>query len=225
MEMKHFEEEKVYLISNYAVARNPIFYNKAIQMRFKSKMEKYLSPIANIIAFNLRDHEFQILLKLKERKEFEIFYNRNKGKSIGLEIPESTYIFSQQMSNLQVSIVKHINYKLNRSGTLMAGRFKRSQIINPEEIISLVERMNNGKMNHSYSGIWINELYRGVSEMTSKNLYSDKYDLENGKFEGFINGIEINLVGHFAKPEKTKDFPSIYYYQRHLFRAFCKFHE
>lgn len=223
--MKHFEEDKIYLISNYAVARNPIFINKDIQIRFKNKMEIYLSPIANIMSYNLRDHEFQILLKLKSREEFESFYDLKKNQPIGLGIPESSYIFSQQMSNLQVSLVKNFNHKFKRSGSLMAGRFQRRAIHNPEEVVRLVEGMNNGKEMHSYYGQWIYDLNRSVGAMTSKDLFTSNNINQEGEFEGFIDYKKINLAGQLLNQEIPFIIPSVFYYQRQLFKAFCKFHE
>jgi hypothetical protein len=99
-------------------------------------MEKYLGPICEILAYSLYDHEFQLVVHLKPRYVFEYhFKDKNKDFDVSkFGIPETTYIFSQAMANLQVSFVKHFNWLFKRTGALVAGRFRRNLIENREEL-------------------------------------------------------------------------------------------
>jgi hypothetical protein len=223
MKVSHFEEEKIYTISNHAVARNPIFVSKEIQQHFLNRMDFYLAPIANIIAYNLADHEFQITVKLKSRPEFISCYKNRSSYEKGEIIPESTYIFSRAMSNLQVSLVKKFNFLYKRNGTLMASRFTREKIESPEELTKWIGRMNNGKRIHSYSGIWANDIMKGQKAMTSKEYYSlEIKDLEH-RILGFKNGIDNDLVGEYSFPSQKPILHPTTYHYRLFMKAMCKF--
>ncbi len=170
---KHLFEEQVYLISNHAVALNPMFDCKAMQDYFKNKMESYLSPICHILAYSLEDNEYQLLVKLKKREDFvQLFFEKNKDIfENDIEAPPSTYVFSQSMANMQVSFVKHYNYVNSRSGTLMAGRFSRKLVETQEEMQMWKDRLNKGVRKHNYSEKWINKMGRSEVQCTSLWMY------------------------------------------------------
>ncbi len=194
MKTIHLFEESIYLISNHSVARNPMFSSLSMQNFFKLKMEKYLLPISEIIAYNFIDNEFQILVKLKKRDDFRSHYLSNQKNTIlDEEIPESTYIFSQAMANLQVSFVKHFNFTHKRSGTLVASRFGRKLIENEIEMNELVEKLNKGLEQAHYSGIWVNEIMKEKRAMTSNWMYSHIFKGETAKLQGYLNARSSNL--------------------------------
>ena len=173
MKTQHLFEDHIYLISNHSVAKNPMFSDPALQHYFIDKMEKYLSPICKIIANCLNDNEFQLLVKLKNREAFEQHYlSKNKDyDSDKFGIPESTYIFSQAMANLQVSFVKHFNWKFSRSGTLVAGRFQRDLVKTESDMLKWIEKLNAGIKRHRYADQWINVMKRSDFVVTSSWLY------------------------------------------------------
>ena len=194
----HLFEEHVYLISNHSVARNPMFSVVEMQNYFIAKMEKYLFPISEIIAHCLNDNEFQLLVKLKPREDFEEhFISKQKDKILHNEIPESTYIFSQAMANLQVSFVKHFNYKYNRSGTLVAARYGRELIETESEMRDWIKKLNSGLKKHHYALQWSNNMMNSGFAVTSSWLYGGVGNSGNrgitGKL-GYLNG-EINNLG------------------------------
>jgi hypothetical protein len=223
MKITHFEEERIYVISNHAVARNPIFGTKKVQNYFIEKMDFYLSPIAEIIGFNLINHEFQIMVKLRTREDFMVFYKSRARYEEEEIIPESTYIFSRVMSNLQVSLVKKFNFLFQREGTLMAARFTREEIEGAEELVEWIEKMNSGKMSHKHSGIWTCQIMNGQKAMTSEGLYNLDNDAKRPKLCSFLNGIKNDLVGNFNTDENRTKFPPINYHYRHFFKALIHF--
>jgi hypothetical protein len=193
MKTKHLFEDQIYLIGNHSCARNPLFATEKMQDYFKNKMEKYLSPLCDIMAYNLNDNEFQIVVKLNERKAFEEHF-LSKKKNKDKEVPETTYIFSQAMANLQVSFVKHFNFVFNRSGGLIARRFHRHLIESEEELHSWVTKLNNGEKLHSYAKMWMNDLMRSGKVMTGKWIYEDGVGEEN---QVYVDFKKLNLVGQF----------------------------
>lgn len=223
MKKNHLHEERYYLIRNCAVARNPIFISESIQSFFKEKMEDYLSPISKIIAYSLKGHEFKILLKLASREVFDDYYqSKIKDREAYLETPESTYIFSQVMSNLQVSLVKRINHKYNRSGTLMAGRFKREEITSSEEVMGLVEELNKGDGHHSYSELWMNRIMVGPKAATSEWLYAGGIEREILEYLIVTNS---DLVGSFKDTIEKQKITTHGFHARRLFASLCRYNE
>jgi hypothetical protein len=218
----YLHEEHYYLISNHAVARNTIFCDTGIQIHFKEKMKFYLEPICEILAYNLKDSEFQILVKLKGREFFNQFF-QSKIKDQGqLKTPESTYIFSQAMSNLQNSLVKKFNRKYGRTGTLMAGRFQRELISSKERVIEQIQHLNDGQIKRRFSGIWAECALKRVDAMTSKEYYKLLEKIQESGNNPFWNDFKSNLVGKFDIPDKDTTFFKFHFRNRQLFNSICK---
>jgi hypothetical protein len=166
---------------------------------FKQKMEFYLGDICNILNYCLNDNEFQLLVKLKSRPNFEeLFIKKKKAEIPSEDIPHSTYIFSQQMANLQVSLVKKINFKFKRTGTLIASRFKRELISSQAMLNECIHRMNEGKKVHSYSSFWKNRTLKAKSIETGSWIYKSKDESRMG-FGCYLNGFNLDLVDTFNK--------------------------
>ncbi len=100
---KHIFEDGIYLLSNTAVARNPLFKDKDNYDRFKEKSFEYLNPLCEILAFAFFDNQWELVVKMRFRSEFEAIYKKKHQIDIieNSLIPESAYIFSQEMANLQ----------------------------------------------------------------------------------------------------------------------------
>ena len=198
----HLFEDNVYLISNHSVARNPMFSNVLMQKYFIEKMEKYLFPISEVISHSLLDNEFQILVRLRSREHFEEhFISKRKDEIQQSEIPESTYIFSQAMANLQVSFVKHFNYTYERSGTLVAGRYERKLVETEKEMKEWIEKLNAGKKKHDFAGQWVNDIMNNTVAFTSAWLY--KGGIGGGsvlktELAGYLNAEKNDLGDCFA---------------------------
>ena len=222
MENFHLHEEEIYLISNHAVARNSIFHKLEIRDRFRDKMHEYLDPVSDVLAYNIKGHEFRILLRLKKREDFEKFYLNKYGENNGIEyIPVSTYIFSQQMSNLQVSLVKHFNNKFNRSGALMAGRFKRELISSEEEVKVLVHELESGQNSHKYAGIWADMAVNRNVGLSGRYV---EFITEVNKKYVEIRTKKIDLVEQFLNTQYLHNHPPYFFLHRRFLNSICNFH-
>lgn len=222
MNTQHLFEEHVYLISNHSVARNPMFSNLSMQQYFIKKMEHYLLPISKILAYSLTDNEFQILVKTKSREDFADYFSTKNKKKItsNVDIPESTYIFSQSMANLQVSFVKHFNWKYERSGTLMAGRFERKLVETEKEMKDLIFKLNQGIRKHHYWGMWLNDLMNSKEAMTSEWLYEMREKALLVLEQGYLNGEIINLASCFKNLPPYRLPNSKSYWTNKIFQLF-----
>ena len=221
----HLFEEHIYLISNHSVARNPMFANEELQKYFIQKMEHYLNPVSDIIAYNLNDNEFQILVKLRSRADFVAhFLGKKKNKEVShLDVPESTYIFSQSMANLQVSFVKHFNWKFQRSGTMMAGRFSRKLVETSDEMGALIKSLNAGNKRHSFSSMWRNDLMTSGQVFTSEWLYREMKVSREIDVEGYLDGRKTNLVSCFKSLPPYRLYSTKNYFLKRIYRLYGPF--
>lgn len=69
MKVDHVFEEQLYVISSHAVACNPLFRNKEHCARFQKKVEKYLSPLCEVLEYCLLANPFQLIIRLRSREQ------------------------------------------------------------------------------------------------------------------------------------------------------------
>jgi hemerythrin len=156
MRAYHLFENHIYIVSNHAVARNPIFTNKAYCIRFLEKIDLYLGSICKILHYSLDQNQFQLMIKLNDRKSFCDYYTAKK-KGQGRDeanIPHSSYIFSQAMANLQSSTAIHFNRKEGRTGALFARRYYKHLVESKEELDNLVDTFQSFPKQVSYGVKW-----------------------------------------------------------------------
>jgi hypothetical protein len=165
-------------------------------------------------------------VKLKKREDFENYFERkNEGNPGFLECPQSTYIFSRAMSNLQVSLVKKFNRKYSRRGTLMAGRFQRELITCKQRVIDIIQALNGSKQSAKYSGIWADCSMERIKGMTSRKFYAHLELEYEGGSDGFWKDIRNNLVGNFTVSKIKDSYYPISFHHRQLFKSICKYIE
>ena len=94
-----------------------------------------MSSILEIISFDFTNDQYQILVNLKGRNSFISFYQmkHSDGDFTEDEIPESIYILSQEMANIQSGYAKWYNHKYKRFG-LVFGRRHTKILIQTEEV-------------------------------------------------------------------------------------------
>lgn len=170
MRVHHLFENQIYMISNHAVARNPLFKDKYMCIRFLKKIDLYLGPICKILHYCLDQNQFQILVKLNDRDSFCRYYLGKKMNIDEENIPHSSHIFSQAMANLQSSAAIHFNRKNSRTGALFARRFSKHLIKSKEELEFWVERLQNFQRQICYTANWVaQELAKNRGNWVRKN--------------------------------------------------------
>lgn len=193
MKNRHFFEDQVYTVSNHTVPGTPLFFKKEIQEHFISKMEFYLSDICTIYAYSLYDDEFKILLQMKDRASFEkYFLQKNPYWNMDQGLPETTYIFSQAMANMQASVAKNANRELERWGTFFNGRFKREVITSESEFHDKINELNAGKHRKHFTRRWQTDESMRVKAITSQWLYEKEMKGERTA-ETYANGLSQDL--------------------------------
>lgn len=150
----HFFNDHIYELHSHAVARNPIFTDKDLCQRFLEKVNKYLSPLCEILHYTIQGNQFRILIKLRSRNDFIKYYGRRKQVYNEAEIPFTTHIFSQAMSNLLASTAIHFNRKFGRTGALFSRRFFRRLVRSEVDFQDTVRSMDRLERLHRYCQEW-----------------------------------------------------------------------
>lgn len=217
MKTKHLFEDAYYLISNKAVAKCFMFRDEIDCERIKTNIDKHLSPIIDVLAFGFTHDAFQLIVKLKSRKIIETYYRSKYGERMEVDnfIPESTYIFAQAMANMQSGYVKYFNFKYERDGGLMKGRYDRRLIESVDELEKLRAVIHAMEIPQDRSAIWT---FRRKGDgfrfdyAVDEGGRSSKLCYEEGKVEvGTLKCLklfnEYDVRGHFdILPPKRLEF-------------------
>ncbi len=207
---RHFIEREIYLVSNSAVSGNDLFVEKADQLDFEGKLDRFLSPVCNVLGFKLERNRFDLIVELKSRSTFIRFFRNKKQdeSSEDLFIPCSSHIFSRQMSNLQVSVAKSTNKKYGRNGALFGARFERFKIENGEDLRHLIEEFKQSGSKPTGSEEWIEQIKRPfVSSISSVKEYVQRIEMESVGNTGVEGEIINNLGGYLSSTSKTDLIP------------------
>ena len=215
METIHLFEDSYYLVGNKAVAKCFMFRDERDCSRFKLKIDYHLKSLCDVLAYGFLKDEFQLVVRLKSRKVFEEYYKQKYDykPDEGQVIPETTYIFAQAMSNLQSGYVKFFNYKYERDGGLMCGRYFRRLIRSEKELDSIISAVNAMQVIGQRSRIWTFrrkeagfrlELIKDTVTRSSRMCYQldrlGKRLLVEAELGCFSHKETIYLRGHFDHP-------------------------
>jgi len=206
MKTKYVENDFCYLLSNFGNAKNPIFLKRRDVKNFEKRVKKHLSELCEILDFTFTNYEFQLLVSLKSREQFESFFlEKHDNQKSGEEIPDSTYILSQEMANLQSGYAKHFNYKYKRKGAVFARRFSKHLVINEEDLMNWKSRLDGFMDLVEVDWRWRYDYRNMVGIMGIRKIRINRRFEENGGSTDKI--LELNLdvesfilQGHFRKP-------------------------
>ncbi len=156
MKTKHLFADGIYHIGNKAVAKCFLFADEKDCIRFQTNIDHHLGPLCDVLAYSFSEDEFQLVVKLKDRKTIENYFKEKYAKFYQDEkfIPETTYIFAQAMANMQSGYAKYFNYRYDRDGGLMKGRYFRHLIESEEELNNLVKKVHAFHAQSKRSRIW-----------------------------------------------------------------------
>ena len=235
MKTQHLFEEGYYLIRNKSVAKCFLFKDEYDCNRFKEKIDICLSPLCDVLAYGFLQDEFQMVVRLKSREVFEAYFQEKYEKVIDRVevIPETTYIFAQAMSNLQSGYAKWFNYKYERDGGLMAGRYMRELVENEKDLDTLIEEINGLVKKVKRNSIWtfrrkepgfvMNEIMN--SSIRSSKVYYDGEKEEGISLKAFRLKKDVYLRGHFLNlpPKAIEDYNSTKKMQNLIAFMFLKY--
>lgn len=207
IQVSYTENNNCYLFTNFANSNNPIFTNPEEVNNFKERCEAHLSSLVEILAYSFHADHYQLIIVLKERKTFEEFYRKKKKNPEleDLEIPESTYILSQEMANLQSGYAKMFNHKYKRFGSLFGRRYTKVLLENANEVEKKVQELNEGRIIWDFERLW-SYIYNFIKRdlgmetivITTKEIYDGGCSAVGAMFRGFLDYRKWHLRGSYV---------------------------
>ncbi|MEL6988020.1 MAG: hypothetical protein AAGK97_09325, partial [Bacteroidota bacterium] len=139
--------------------------------------------------------------KLKSREEIESYYRKKYTKLYADSefIPETTYIFAQAMANMQSGYAKYFNYKYDRDGGLMKGRYFRSLIESDEILDQCIESVHQLEKLGKRSRIWT---FRRKEDGFNLELIKDSEIRSSG--ENVQKSVSLLTLKNEEKRQTTK---------------------
>ena len=167
------EEELIsgyyYHIYNCGINGENLFREKENYESFLSLMDKYILPVADLLAWVLMPNHFHFLVRIKENVGYKysltdrdqkgsIWFDEHKWETIDLSAcsqlfgTDSTKIIKPHLhfSHLFNAYAKYYNQRYTRHGSLFEGRFKRKPIKSERYFKSLVLYIHNNPVHHGF---------------------------------------------------------------------------
>ena len=178
------QNENCYVLTNFSDSNNPMFIEEVDERNFKGRIDEKLSVLCEILGYTFHNDQFLILVVLRDRATFVNFYREKKDdmEISEEEVPESTYILSQEMANIQSGYALWFNKKYKRYGSLFGRRYTKLLIETEESLREWVNRMKDYVRFWDFEEFWnyvmrfvnrlkkLEKIRRGVSWVTRTEL-------------------------------------------------------
>lgn len=128
------EASFTYHIHSSSVQPELLFRHSEDYTLFQKKIKKYLEPIGQLHAVKLAPTEFHLLIEFNELRIL---------KSLAKHPFQSNKFLSRRLSDFFNSYAQSYNKKHHRKGALFQKNFKRSEIIDSEHFLEVMEELTN----------------------------------------------------------------------------------
>ncbi|MBC36065.1 MAG: hypothetical protein CL663_08510 [Bacteroidetes bacterium] len=169
-----------YHIFNRGVDKQNVFFCKEDYELFTIKMEYYLNPVCDILAFTLIPNHYHLLIKVNE------------------DICPMEFL--HQFKRFIICYTGIINNRLKRSGNLFTKPFRRVKVFNDEYLRNLILYIHLNPQNHeviSDYSIYEHSSFRLYLKSNSKS----KYDWI---IKEYFNDLENFIYCHSQKLDENK---------------------
>jgi len=179
------EPEKYYHIFNRAIGNEKLFVDETDYIYFLSKFERYVLPIADLIAYCLIPNHFHFFVRILDPKEI--------CKNLRLiSIDSSEELIKQSFSNFFNSYTKTCNLRHNRKGKLFMLPFKRILAEDDTYFISIINYIHRNPLHHGLVKNHIDWKFSSYAAYLSQN--NTKINRELGL--EFYGNLENFLLFH-----------------------------
>jgi len=173
-----FLPSTVYHVYNHANGDDDLFREADNYRFFLEKYVKYISPIADTLAYCLMKNHFHLMVRIKDAGSFKTLEDSSTSsnktskvfENLGGLVEEEKAIskkVSQYFSNLFNSYTKAFNKKYNRMGSLFAPNVKRKVITNDRYFTELIVYIHNNPVHHGFVediSHWVQSSYTRILE-------------------------------------------------------------
>jgi len=135
-----------YHIYNRGNNRCDVFFDTESYYYFLRLYDKYITPVADTLAWCLLKNHFHILVYIKLNHEI----NTDKLEFSTVEKPKIISA-SKQFSHLFNAYTQGINKKFNRTGSLFESTFERKRITSDAYLKKVIFYIHNNPVNHGFT--------------------------------------------------------------------------
>lgn len=152
--MEELKEGYFYHIYNRGAGRKKIFWGKEDYQRFLQKYWYYMHVTTETFAYCLLQNHFHFLIRVLTIEEQTTQFNNVRssyptGSFFGDHYPNTKpFNPSNQLRHLFNSHTRYVNTKIDRSGTLVEGTFKRKRIQDQQHLNHLVCYIHRNPIHH-----------------------------------------------------------------------------
>ncbi len=189
-----------YHIYNKAISHDKLFITSEDYFYFLKKLERYILPVADIVAYCLIPNHFHLLAVMKEEENipFNLFKRVN-------EHPDQ--LLERSFSNFFNSYSKSFNKAHNRSGRLFLYPYKRILVESEDYFVCLINYIHRNPIHHGFTKKHSDWKY------SSYNAYLSVKPTQVNKEEGLslFSSLEEFILFH----KENKSAPGIekYYFE------------
>lgn len=140
------EQGSYYHIYNRGNNRCDVFFDADSYYYFLKLYDKYITPVADTLAWCLLKNHFHILVYIKLNHEI----NQDKLEFSTVEKPK-VISASKQFSHLFNAYTQAINKKFNRTGSLFESRFERKKITSDAYLQKVIFYIHNNPVHHGFT--------------------------------------------------------------------------
>lgn len=140
------EQGSYYHIYNRGNNRCDVFFDSDSYYYFLKLYDKYITPVADTLAWCLLKNHFHILVYIKLNHEI----NQDKLEFSTVEKPK-VISASKQFSHLFNAYTQGINKKFNRTGSLFESRFERKKITSDAYLQKVIFYIHNNPVHHGFT--------------------------------------------------------------------------
>ena len=176
------ESEKYYHIFNRAIGNEKLFVDETDYIYFLSKLERYVLPIADLIAYCLIPNHFHFFVRILD---YEVISKNIKINSSNT----SEELTKQSFSNFFNSYTKTYNLRHNRKGKLFMLPYKRILVEDDTYFISIINYIHRNPLHHGLVKKHIDRKFSSYTAYLSQNKTKINRDLGlefYGNLENFL---------------------------------------
>lgn len=140
------EQGSYYHIYNRGNNRCDVFFDTDSYYYFLKLYDKYITPVADTLAWCLLKNHFHFLVYIKLNHEI----NLDKLEFSTVEKPKIISA-SRQFSYLFNAYTQGINKKFNRTGSLFESRFERKKITSDAYLQKVIFYIQNNPIHHGFT--------------------------------------------------------------------------
>lgn len=201
---KEFKSDSYYHIYNRSIGSELLFRHEKDYEYFQLKMDRYLSPLSEVISYCLIPNHFHLLIRVKDTPDLPAGADE-RGLLDGRKSIE------QALKNFFNSYTKSYNIAHNRYGKLFQHGYKTKEITSEEYLFWLIYYIHRNPVHHNLTDNchdWAYSSYNEIVNEKDKNRSNFIFNLYGNKNE-FIDF--VNEMTSIYKSELFNTFDNDFY--------------